>query len=320
MTLSKMARADKAAGSSEASCEEPTPKKARIEQEDPAARRARREQLATLKCIMEAEFKIAPTPLPRKLRELIMFMAGDRSYKFAGEHVGMISPLTRVTAHWTKVQRGRFFCFVHPADETKRDFWRAKVSGMGLGAEEMKVVEAFFEVGGYFIFDGYLQLVEVQALLQGPGLQLRKGKTVPCRPVVVALKERLHDTTILKLAERNLKFAWLLPNEEIGEIRAGPTGGFVYLSEEYDIAYIRRLYAKLQPVGPSMSFDLAEQSDPEESTPEKPAPAGVREQMEDSSEKGPRPRVEEQTEVDQKDMDAQPEEAPGARFEEHLED
>merc|ERR1712176_1112800 len=104
------------------------------------------------------------------------------------------------------------------------------------------------------------------------------------------------DTTILKLAERNLKFAWLLPNEEIGKIRAGETGAFVYLSEEYDIAYIRPLYAKLQKVGKSMSFDLAEQSDSEEQTPERSD--GVGEQMEASSEKGCHPRVE-QREADQ---------------------
>jgi len=287
---------------------------------------------------MMSEFKIAPTPLPRKLRELITFVAGDRSYRLLGKHVGMISPIKDVTEHWAQVQKGKFFCFAHPADETKRDYWRAEVSKMGFGAEEMKVVEAFFTIGGFLIFDGYMNLVEVQACLNGPGLKLRKGQTVDCRPLVIALKDRLGDTTILKLAERNLKFAWLLPREEIGKIKAGKSGAFVYLSEEYDTAYIRPLYAKLHKIGKAMSFDLVEQSDSEEETPEESVGVGdqketssenglertpersaaVGEQMRSSSEKGSRPQAEQREADPTEQIEAKLEDAPCLRPQEHM--
>merc|ERR1712039_617965 len=125
----------------------------------------------------------------------------------------------------------RLFTFarpIHPDDKEQTDSWKKKVEEWGLEGNDLKAANAFFEIGGWLLFDGFLRLVEVQACLPGKGMRLRQGQRLrSCKPLIEALGDRLDRTTITRLMKT--KFAWVLPGEQIAGMKPYDTGAFVYV-------------------------------------------------------------------------------------------
>merc|ERR1740121_18867 len=96
---------------------------------------------------------------------------------FAGEPFGRVSPFEVVTEHFASVDGAAFFVFampIHSGKEEQTATWKKKVRDLGLKDHGFRVASAFFEIGGFLVFDSFLRLLQVQACLPGTGIQLKQ--------------------------------------------------------------------------------------------------------------------------------------------------
>ena len=91
--------------------------------------------------------------------------------------------------------------------------------------------------GGFIYFDNRHNPVAILAITGGGNnLEFEDPQEFPVFYLPRIDSSRFHDITIDSFREHYQRFCWLLPNEQIGAVRVGAHGAFVYITNNMDQA------------------------------------------------------------------------------------